>query len=100
MTTTTTSLRDDRIVIVRKMVARHANKRGMKPELARAVMLVTPFVHWIQVGDEDVDRKLRLDWEAGLAYGGYHGYDYERITEEADFVSSFYQQDISDLLKQ
>lgn len=72
-----------------RIVARQ-HTADMAPELARAVILCAPYVRFPFTGIE----RLRLDYMAGMEYGGSEGYDYDRIQDECECIECWYSDEI------
>ena len=60
------------------------------PEFARAVVLCAPYVRFPHTGIE----RLRLDYMAGMEYGGSEGYSYEQIQDECEAIECWYFDEI------
>ena len=69
------------------------NTTNRTPEFARAVWLVVPKVCFMQgFGVESLDTQMALDYQAGYAFGGYHGYDFDTITDWAETIAHWYAE--------
>lgn len=84
------------IARVRGLARRYAAEENLPPELARAVDLVLPQVAFgLNLSERFEPRaklRARLDYLAGHHFGGYHGWCFNRIMDEAEWVAHMASQ--------